>query len=69
MQPAPADAAPQDRDIVALLQKCMADTGAYYEMSFDAPPADHRDEYHSLEVGVSKPGLTARTRQGYYAQP
>jgi VWFA-related protein len=58
-----------DNDIVALLQKCMADTGAYYEMSFDAPPADHRDEYHSLEVGVSKPGLTARTRQGYYAQP
>jgi VWFA-related protein len=58
-----------DNDVAALLQKCMADTAAYYEMSFDAPPADHRDEYHGLQVGVAKPGLTARTRQGYYAQP
>jgi VWFA-related protein len=58
-----------DNDIAALLQKCMADAKVYYEMSFDAPPADHRDEYHSLDVRVSKPGLTARTRQGYYAQP
>jgi VWFA-related protein len=58
-----------DNDIVSLLEKCMNDTGAYYQLSFDAPPADHRDEYHSLQVGVAKPGLTARTRQGYYAQP
>jgi VWFA-related protein len=58
-----------DNDVVALLKKCMADTEAYYELSFDAPTADHRDEYHNLEVGVGKPGLTARTRQGYYAQP
>ena len=27
------------------------------------------DEYHTLEVKVDKPGLTARTRTGYYAQP
>jgi VWFA-related protein len=58
-----------DNDVTALLKKCMADTEAYYEMSFEAPPADHRDEYHGLEVGVKKPGLAARTRQGYYAQP
>ena len=58
-----------DNDIASLLEKCMNDTGAYYQLSFDAPPADHRDEYHSLQVGVAKPGLTARTRQGYYAQP
>ena len=56
-------------DIVSQLQKCYADTQAYYELSFDPPPADHRDEYHSLIVQVSKPGLTARTRTGYYAQP
>jgi hypothetical protein len=38
-------------------------------VSFEASPADRRDEYHSLEIKVDKPGLTARTRQGYYAQP
>jgi VWFA-related protein len=56
-------------DIVSQLQKCYADTEAYYELSFDPPPADHRDEYHNLIVQVAKPGLTARTRTGYYAQP
>jgi VWFA-related protein len=56
-------------DVVSMLQKCLADTEAYYAISFDPPPADHRDEYHGLEIRLSKPGLTARTRQGYYAQP
>jgi VWFA-related protein len=56
-------------DVSSLLEKCMADAKAYYELSFVPPPADHRDEYHSLQVQVNKPGLTARTRQGYYAQP
>jgi VWFA-related protein len=56
-------------DIVFQLQKCYADTEAYYELSFDPAPADRRDEYHNLIVQVAKPGLTARTRTGYYAQP
>jgi VWFA-related protein len=56
-------------DIVSLLQKCMEDTAAYYELSFTPAPADHRDEYHNLLIQVAKPGLTARTRTGYYAQP
>ena len=56
-------------DVVSLLQKCLADTEAYYEMSFVTAPADHRDEYHNLVIQVEKPGLTARTRTGYYAQP
>jgi VWFA-related protein len=56
-------------DIVVLLQKCLQDTEAYYELSFTPAPADHRDEYHNLLVQVAKPGLTARTRTGYYAQP
>ena len=53
----------------ALLEKCMADAEAYYEMSFDPPRSDHRDEYHHIEVQLAKPGLTARTREGYYVQP
>jgi VWFA-related protein len=58
-----------DNDVASLLQKCLADTEAYYELSFVSAPADHRDEYHNLLVQVAKPGLTARTRTGYYAQP
>ncbi len=56
-------------DITAFLQQCLADTQAYYELSF-APPLDQkRDEYHHLEVRVDKAGLVARTRQGYYSLP
>jgi VWFA-related protein len=58
-----------DNDVAALLQKCLADTEAYYELSFVPAQADHRDEYHNLLVQVAKPGLTVRTRTGYYAQP
>ena len=56
-------------DIAALLQKCMADTKAYYEISFAPGLEQKRDEYHHLEVHVAKAGLVARTRQGYYSHP
>jgi VWFA-related protein len=56
-------------DIVVQLQECIADAGTYYEISFDPPMSDGPNEYHQLEVHVAKPGLTARTRQGYYTQP
>jgi VWFA-related protein len=56
-------------DVTAYLQKCLADTQAYYEISF-APALDQkRDEYHPLEIRVAKAGVVARTRQGYYSQP
>jgi VWFA-related protein len=56
-------------DIAAYLQRCLADTQAYYELSFVPTLAQKRDEYHHLEVRVAKSGMVARTRQGYYAQP
>jgi VWFA-related protein len=56
-------------DITALLNRCTEDATAYYELSFDPPPADGPNDYRSLEVKIGKPGLTARTRTGYYAQP
>jgi VWFA-related protein len=56
-------------DVAALLQKCMADTKAYYEVSFAPAVNQKRDEYHHLEVRVAKAGVVARTRQGYYSQP
>jgi VWFA-related protein len=58
-----------NNDVAALLRKCLADTQAYYEITFDPPLPDRRDEYHQIEMKVGKPGLTARTRQGYYAEP
>jgi VWFA-related protein len=55
-------------DITAFVKQCLADTQAYYEISF-APPLDQRrDEYHHVEVRMADKKLTARTRQGYYAE-
>ncbi len=56
-------------DVKGLLHQCIADLDAYYELTVDALPAEQPNEYHHLEVKVDKPGLVARTRQGYYAQP
>ena len=58
-----------NNDLPGLLQKCFSDIAPYYEISFVPAASDRPDEYHSLEVKVSKSGLTARTHQGYYAQP
>ena len=55
-------------DLAELLQKCFADTEAYYEISFETPAASQPDEYHRLEIRLAKPGLKARTRESYYAQ-
>jgi VWFA-related protein len=56
-------------DLVRQIETCIADTNAWYTLSFDSPPADGPDEYHKLEVKVDKRELTARTSAGYYAQP
>lgn len=54
-------------DVTAMLRKAMADTSAYYEFSFN-PARGEPDEYHEIKVKVSRPGLTARTRTGYYSR-
>ncbi len=58
-----------NNDVAALLQECIADAAPYYEISFAAAPAERPDEYHGIEIKIANPGLIARTRQGYYAQP
>jgi len=55
-------------DIAKLITSCLEDSRAFYTLSFDSPPADHANEYHSLQIKISKPGLSAHTRTGYYAQ-
>jgi len=56
-------------DVAASAASCLEDAKAFYTLTFDAPVADHPNEYHNLQVKIGKPGLTARTRTGYYAQP
>jgi VWFA-related protein len=55
-------------DIASSIAGCVSDATAFYTLTFDSPPADHPNEYHSLQVKIDKSGLTARTRTGYYAQ-
>jgi VWFA-related protein len=56
-------------DIEGELERCIADFSAYYELTFDPPPGDRRDDLHTLQVKVTQPGMTARTRTIYYSQP
>jgi len=56
-------------DLVTLLNRCVAEAEPYYTVSFDPPPVTHTDEYHAVTVTVDQPGLTARMRAGYYAEP
>ncbi len=56
-------------DVAGLIAHCLEDTKAFYTISFDSPPSDGPNEYHSLQIKIDKPGLTARTRTGYYDQP
>jgi VWFA-related protein len=56
-------------DLTGEIATCVADAKASYVLSFDGPAGDGPNEYHALEIKIGKPGLTARTRSGYYAQP
>jgi len=56
-------------DLASQLQQCLADLTAYYDLTFDPPPDERRDDLHTLQVKVSQPGLTARTRAIYYSEP
>jgi VWFA-related protein len=56
-------------DMLAMVSRCIADVDVYYEISFEAAPAERVDEYHALEIKLDKPGLKARTRSAYYSQP
>jgi VWFA-related protein len=58
-----------DSDVTGLLTRCLEDTASWYEITFDPAVAERPNEYHRVEITVDKPGLTARTRTGYYTQP
>jgi VWFA-related protein len=56
-------------DAAGLIQKSLADAQSWYQIEFDPLPADKPNEYHHIEIKVDQPGLIARTRDGYYANP
>ena len=56
-------------DIAAMIDKCVKDANDFYTVTFNPPPTDQPDEYHSLKMEVSRPGLLAHTNTGYYNQP
>jgi len=55
-------------DVASQIQSCVDDSNAFYVLSFEAAPGPS-GQYHSLELSVDKPGLTASTTTGYYTQP
>ena len=56
-------------DLASALRKCLADAAASYEISYDPTITTQPNEYHRLEIRVAKPGLVARTLQGFYSRP
>lgn len=56
-------------DIAGQIAQCVADSDTFYTLTVDTTAADRPNEYHAIEVKVATPGLTVRTRNGYYAQP
>jgi VWFA-related protein len=56
-------------DITGQISRCVADASAFYTLTLDAAVAERANEYHSIEVKVATPGLSVRTRSGYYVQP
>ena len=58
-----------NNDVAKEIAAAVSDAQAFYTVVINPPPAEHPDEYHNITVTTDKPGLTARTRTGYYAQP
>ena len=56
-------------DVSGSLTKSEDDARSWYEIPFEAAVPEHPNEYHHVQIEVNKPGVTARTRDGYYAQP
>jgi VWFA-related protein len=60
---------PPSNNLAGQINSCVKEAGVFSTLSFDPMPAGHSHEYHSLNVLIDKPGLTARTTTGYYDEP
>ena len=52
-----------------MIQQCLADLSAWYEITIQPAPRTGPTEYHQIQVKVEKKGLNVRTRDGYYSNP
>ena len=58
-----------NNDAEGQIAACIAEASSFYTLAFDGLAGKAPIEYHSLELKLDKPGLTTRTRTGYYARP
>ena len=56
-------------DVVGSLNAALRDAGAYYELTFEAPAPDQKNEFHELRVQTTAPNASVRTNAFYYANP
>jgi VWFA-related protein len=48
------------------IDQYLEDAGLFYSLAYVAPPAKPRLPYHSIQVRIDRPGLTAHTSVAYY---
>jgi len=59
----------ESKSIADQIARCVADVQTYYALSFDSVSSPKPDEYHSLQVNVSKPEVRTFTSTFYYGEP
>lgn len=60
---------PDRNNIPRLIAEHVAEASNYYHLTFDPPQTDTVDDYHRLNLELTRPGLTAHTTAGYYDEP
>ena len=56
-------------DVTAQIALAASDAACFYTLKINSPASERPNEYRAISISVDKPGLKARTRTGYYAQP
>ncbi len=54
-------------DLATTIARAAADANKSYFLAFASPLDGKPDQYHSLKITVDRPGLTVRTRTGFYS--
>ena len=58
----------KNNDLVAQMERCVADAAGMYVLAFTPGRGAKPDIYHDLEIRVSGGTLPARTQTGFYAK-
>ena len=56
-------------DLAGEIASCVDDARTFYTLAIQISPSQTVNEYHTLNVKIAQPGLTARTSAGYYGLP